>query len=61
MVCIRVYKNTVWIVGGVDKGNDYSELLNLVKNKVKAIVCIGQSTKNIHKTFNGHVEKIVDV
>ena len=53
-------KNTVWIVGGVDKGNDYSELLNLVKNKVKAIVCIGESKKNIHKTFAGHVDKIVD-
>ena len=53
-------KNTVWIVGGVDKGNDYSELLNLVKSKVKAIVCIGESKKNIHKTFVGHVDKIVD-
>ena len=32
---------TVWIVGGVDKGNDYSELLDLVKDKVKAIICLG--------------------
>lgn len=55
-----MHKNIVWIVGGVDKGNDYSELLSLVKNKVKAIVCIGESNKNIHKTFAGHVEKIVD-
>ena len=55
-----MHKNTVWIVGGVDKGNDYSELLNLVKTKVKAIVCIGESTKNIHRTFAGHVDKIVD-
>jgi len=55
-----MHKNTVWIVGGVDKGNDYSELLDLVKDKVKAIVCIGQNTKNIHKVFEGHVEEIVD-
>ena len=53
-------KNTVWIVGGVDKGNDYSELLDLVKERVKAIVCIGQNTKNIHKVFEGHVDEIVD-
>lgn len=32
---------TVWIVGGVDKGNDYSEIADLVKRKVKAIVCLG--------------------
>ena len=55
-----MHKNTVWIVGGVDKGNDYSELLDLVKERVKAIVCIGQNTKNIHKAFEGHVDEIVD-
>ena len=55
-----MHKNTVWIVGGVDKGNDYSELLDLVKERVKAIVCIGQNTKNIHKVFEGHVDEIVD-
>ena len=55
-----MHKNTVWIVGGVDKGNDYSELLDLVKDRVKAIVCIGQNTKNIHKVFEGHVDEIVD-
>ena len=55
-----MHKKTVWIVGGVDKGNDYSELLDLVKERVKAIVCIGQNTKNIHKVFEGHVDEIVD-
>ncbi len=37
-----IHKPIVWIAGGVDKGNDYSMLTNLVKEKVKAIVCLGK-------------------
>jgi len=51
---------TVWIVGGVDKGNDYSELFNLVENKVKAIVCLGKENDRVIKAFNGKVESIVE-
>jgi UDP-N-acetylmuramoylalanine--D-glutamate ligase len=51
---------TVWIVGGVDKGNDYSELLELVKDKVKAIICLGTDNQKIKDTFNGVVETIVE-
>lgn len=51
---------TVWIVGGVDKGNDYSELLDLVKEKVKAIICLGKDNQKIIDTFSGHVETIVE-
>jgi len=51
----------VWIVGGVDKGNDYSKLLPLVKEKVKAIVCLGVDNANIHKAFDGYITDIVDV
>ena len=51
---------TVWIVGGVDKGNDYSELLELVKDKVKAIICLGTENQKIKDTFNGVVETIVE-
>jgi UDP-N-acetylmuramoylalanine--D-glutamate ligase len=51
---------TVWIVGGVDKGNDYSELLELVKEKVKAIVCLGVDNRKIHEAFEGVVSDIVD-
>ncbi|QQS49975.1 MAG: UDP-N-acetylmuramoyl-L-alanine--D-glutamate ligase [Bacteroidota bacterium] len=51
---------TVWIVGGVDKGNDYSELLPLVKEKVKAIVCLGVDNTKIHSAFDGVIEIIVD-
>lgn len=53
-------KPTVWIVGGVDKGNDYSELLDLVKSKVKAIICLGLDNQKIIDTFSGSVETIVE-
>ena len=53
-------KSTVWIVGGVDKGNDYSELMDLVKNKVKAIICLGVDNEKIIETFSGVVETIVE-
>ena len=45
----------VWIVGGTDKGNDYSVLEKLVKEKVKAIVCLGLDNKKIHEAFEGIV------
>ena len=51
---------TVWIVGGVDKGNDYSELLPLVNEKVKAIICLGKDNQKIIETFTGVVETIVE-
>jgi len=50
----------VWIVGGVDKGNDYSELFNLVENKVKAIVCLGKDNTRLVQAFTGKVESIVE-
>jgi UDP-N-acetylmuramoylalanine--D-glutamate ligase len=50
----------VWIVGGVDKGNDYSMLKDLVKDKVKAIVCLGKDNKKIHEAFDDLVEIIVN-
>ncbi len=53
-------KPTVWIVGGVDKGNDYSELMALVKDKVKAIICLGTDNKKLLETFTGQVETIVE-
>lgn len=51
---------TIWIVGGVDKGNDYSELYDLVKEKVKAIVCLGEDNSKIINAFAGKVEHIVE-
>ena len=51
---------TVWIVGGVDKGNDYHELLPLVREKVKAIVCLGLDNQKIIDAFSDVVETIVE-
>jgi UDP-N-acetylmuramoylalanine--D-glutamate ligase len=53
-------KPTVWIVGGVDKGNDYSELMDLVKEKVKAIICLGVDNKKLIETFSGQIDTIVE-
>jgi len=53
-------KPCVWIVGGVDKGNDYSELSNLVTDKVKAIICLGKDNKKIIEAFQNDVEIIVE-
>jgi len=49
---------TVWIVGGVDKGNDYDELLPLVRENVKAIICLGIDNHKILETFSNVVEFI---
>lgn len=53
----------VWIVGGTDKGNDYSVLTDLVKEKVKAIVCLGLDNHKFHESFESIVgpDKMVDV
>jgi UDP-N-acetylmuramoylalanine--D-glutamate ligase len=50
----------VWIVGGIDKGNDYSELYPLVMKKVKAIVCLGKDNRKIVESFKGKVATIVE-
>ena len=52
---------TVWIVGGVDKGNDYSELMSLVHEKVKAIICLGVDNKKIIDAFGNIVDIMIEV
>jgi UDP-N-acetylmuramoylalanine--D-glutamate ligase len=52
---------TVWIVGGVDKGNDYAELMPLVREKVKAIICLGIDNKKIVDAFGNVVDMMVEV
>ena len=51
---------TIWIVGGTDKGNDYTEIENLVKRKVKAIVCLGLDNQKIIDFFKDKKEQIYD-
>lgn len=50
----------VWIAGGTDKGNDYSELYDLVKSKVKALICLGVDNVKLHKSFGGMIPVITD-
>jgi UDP-N-acetylmuramoylalanine--D-glutamate ligase len=52
--------DVVLILGGVDKGNDYNMLKELVKQKVKAIVCLGKDNKRIHEAFEDDVELMVN-
>ncbi len=52
---------TVWIVGGVDKGNDYDELIELVNKNVKAIICLGVDNKKIIDAFANIVDDLVEV
>ena len=51
---------TIWIVGGIDKGNDYTDLLPLVREKVKAIICLGLDNTKIIETFGNVVDFICE-
>ncbi|MCT4629913.1 UDP-N-acetylmuramoyl-L-alanine--D-glutamate ligase [Winogradskyella sp.] len=51
---------TVWIVGGVDKGNDYRELFQFVNEKVKAIICLGVDNKKLIEAFGNLVDVVVE-
>jgi len=53
-------KPTILIIGGVDKGNDYSLLQDMVREKVKGIICLGIDNKKIHEAFNKTVATILD-
>ncbi len=51
----------IWIVGGTDKGNDYTSLIPLAKEKVKAMICMGLDNSKFHESFEGVVPQIHDV
>ena len=53
-------KPVIWVAGGTDKGNDYNELMDLVKMKVKAIICLTKDSSKIRAAFSGVVDTIVD-
>jgi len=50
----------IWIAGGKDKGNDYEPLFELVKDKVRAIICLGVDNKKLHNVFEDKVEAMYD-
>ncbi len=51
----------VWIAGGIDKGNDYTDIKSLVKDKVIAIICLGVDNAKLHEEFGDVVDNIIDV
>ena len=51
----------VWIAGGKDKGNDYAPLFQLVKDKVRVLICMGLHNEKLHENFADKVDVIVDV
>ncbi len=53
-------KNIIWIAGGIDKGNDYSQLDRLVQDKVKALICLGKNNEKLIKHFGNKLEKIIE-
>lgn len=55
-----MHSKVIWIAGGVDKGNDYETLKDLVKEKVKVLICLGKDNRKLHKAFEGLVEEVVD-
>ena len=48
----------IWIAGGQDKGNDYEAIMDLVKNKVKALICLGLDNKKLYESFSTKVNYI---
>ena len=52
--------STVWIVGGVDKGNDYKSLFPFVNEKVKAIICLGKDNEKLFDAFGNMVDTIIE-
>jgi UDP-N-acetylmuramoylalanine--D-glutamate ligase len=53
-------KPVIWVAGGTDKGNDYSELFDLVKAKVKVIICLTTDSTKIRAAFGSVVDTIID-
>lgn len=53
-------KPVIWIAGGTDKGNDYSVLFPLVKNRVKALICLGMDNEKLKSSFKSHIPIIYE-
>ena len=52
--------DVIWIAGGVDKGNDYTELYDLIKDRVKVLICLGENNEKLIKAFEGKIDEIVE-
>ncbi len=56
-----IQRPIVWIAGGVDKGNNYSELLPMVKSKVRALICLGVDNSRLRDSFGGYIPVVYEV
>ena len=45
---------------GIDKGNDYADLVDLARDKVKALICLGKDNEKLHRAFGDHIETVID-
>ncbi len=52
--------SAVWIAGGIDKGNNYEDIIDLAGEKVKALICLGKDNEKLHKAFDQHIETVID-
>ena len=50
----------IWIAGGVDKGNDYTQLFDMVQEKVKALICLGEDNLKLHQEFEDKIDLVID-
>lgn len=55
---LQTYESVIWVAGGVDKGNDYSELYEVVKDRVKALICLGKENEKFKTSFKGKIPVI---
>ncbi len=55
---LKTFPSIIWIAGGVDKGNDYSELYEVVKGRVKALICLGKDNEKLKSSFKGKIPLI---
>ncbi len=57
---LKTYQSVIWIAGGVDKGNDYSQLFEEVKGRVKALICLGKDNEKLKTSFKGKIPVIIE-
>jgi len=57
---LNTYKSIVWIAGGVDKGNDYSQLFEVVRGRVKALICLGTDNEKLKNSFKSKIPVVLE-
>ncbi len=55
-----IKKDIIWIAGGIDKGNNYEQIAELVKSKVKGLICLGKNNERLRGHFNDKIDRVVE-